>query len=246
MRGAPSSGIRFPTDQSRACNIGQGCHLAVAQSHVKMLACPGPSTTQKCSHDGIGCIQAGCQIRHGNTHFDGGAIPAARDMHQPHFCLHHDVIACPGTVGTCVAISGDAGINQARVNPVHRLEVHLVFFQCVRQEVLHQDITVLDHFMKDFHPRRMSKGKTERLLIPIDLSMPSLGIETMNSRWIARATHREEVGALSRPINLIPPDVLRIRGTPCARVVASGGMLNFDDLRPTTIRPVSSEWLRSQ
>ena len=46
------------------------------------------------------------------------------------------------------------------------------------------------------------------------------------------ATHREEVGAFPRPVGLIPMDVLRVWGTPCACIVPSNRMLNFDDFRP--------------
>ena len=117
-----------------------------------MLSYAGVSAPEECSHDGIGRVKACCQIGHGNTHFDGWTVPVASDMHQAHFCFDHDIIACSGAIRASLAVTGDAGIDQAGIDPVNRLEIHLVFLQCVWEEILHQNITILDHIVKNFHP----------------------------------------------------------------------------------------------
>ncbi len=91
-------------------------------------------------------------------------------MHQAHFGLDHDIVARPGAVGPGLAITGDAGVNQTRIDPVNRLKIHLIFFQRIRQEIFHQDITIFNQLVKDLHPGRVRKGKADGLFISIDLS----------------------------------------------------------------------------
>lgn len=175
MRGSPSSGVGLSANQSRASNIRQRCHLAVAQGYIQMLPYASPGAPKEGGHDGIGRIEAGRQIGHSNAHLDWRAVPTTGDMHQPHFCLNHDIIACSGAIRACLAVARDASIYQAGIDAVNRLEIHPVLFQCVWQEILHQDITIFDHLMKDFNPCWMSKRKAEGLLVSVYLPWEGLG-----------------------------------------------------------------------
>lgn len=79
-------------------------------------------------------------------------------MHQAHLCLHHDVVACSTAVGARLAITGDAGVNETRVQLIEGLEVQLVFFQSVREIIFHKDVTVFDESVKNFDTGRVCKG----------------------------------------------------------------------------------------
>lgn len=57
-------------------------------------------------------------------------------------------------------------------------------------------------------------------------------------------TYCEEVGTLPWPVGLIPTDMLRIWGAPCACIIPSNRMLDFNDFSTVAIHPISLQLLQ--
>ena len=141
--GSPSPCIFLATDQSGTGNVRQSRDLAVTQTGINVLSLPSPRPRKQGGHDRIRCVQASRQIGHGNAYLDWFALPAARDMHQTHLGLNHDIV--PGTVAVWpgLAISGDTGVDQLGIDGAQGLIIHVVFLEATREVVLDENVTFL-------------------------------------------------------------------------------------------------------
>lgn len=132
MSRPPSPRILLPTNQHRTPHIRQRGNLTITQADIQMLPLARLRPRQQGRHDRIACIQPRRQIRHGDSHLHRRTIPRARQVHQAKLRLDHDVEAGAITVRARLAVTRDAGVNQARVEPLHRRVVEVVFLEGVR------------------------------------------------------------------------------------------------------------------
>lgn len=158
---APSPSILLATDEATAGNIGQGRSLTVTQGDVQMLPFARLLTAKKSSHDGVARVQTRSQICDSYTDLDGGAITGAGDVHQAKFRLHHHIIACPLRVRSALAVSGDGGIDQGRVDFVDGIEVQAVLFQGSRDVILDKDVALGRQLVENVYAGRILKGQAQ-------------------------------------------------------------------------------------
>lgn len=166
---APSARVFPPADETAAGNVGQRGRLAVAQGHVEMLALAALASSEQRGHDAVARVQARGQIRDGDAHLDGRPVALAGDVHQSEFRLDHDVVAGPIRIRARLAVAGDGGIYQARIDLAHRFVVHGVFLQRPREIILNQNVTFGDQLVQDIHALFMLKGQTKRLFVSVCL-----------------------------------------------------------------------------
>ena len=169
MRRAPSPRVFLPANQAAACNVGQCCCLAVAQSNVDVLApaCPRPAEERR--HDAVAGVQAGGEVRDGHADLDGWPVSLSRDVHQAELCLDHDVVSCPVSVRACLPVTCDGGVDQTGIDFTERLIVHVIFLERPREIVLDEDIAFCHKLVQNVYPFLMLKGQTKRLLVSVDL-----------------------------------------------------------------------------
>ena len=149
MGSAPTTGIRLPTDERRTGNIRQRRNLAIAQRHIQMLPLPRPRPRQQRRHDTVAGVQPCRQIRHRHAHLHGRSVPRARDMHQAHFGLHHDIVAGAVPIGTRLAVARDAGVDEPRVEGADAGVVEGVFGEGGGEVVFDEDVAGLGEGMED-------------------------------------------------------------------------------------------------
>lgn len=169
MRSPPAPRIRLSAYQSRARDIAEGRHLAIAERHIDMLALPRLPPRDQRGHDGVARVQPRRQIRHRHSHLHGWPIPRARDVHETHFGFDHDVVASAGAVRARLAVSRDAGVDQTRIQGVDGGKVHVVFFEGVGEVVLHQYVGGLGEGMEDFLTGFRGEGEPDGFFVAIDL-----------------------------------------------------------------------------
>ena len=114
----------------------------------------------------VACIQACRQIRDGYADFRRHAISLASNVHEAHFCLDHDIVACSMRVRTrlpvaCYRCVDQGGVDLAKCFIVHlvpgnspsavdfRKYYWLVLFERSWDIVLNQYITLLDQIVQD-------------------------------------------------------------------------------------------------
>lgn len=158
---APSASILLATNEATASNIGQGGSLTVTQGDIEMLAFARLLTAKESSHDRVAGVQAGGQISDSDTNLDWGTITGAGDMHQAEFRLHHHVIACSLRVRPALAISGDGGIDEGRVDLVDSFEVQTVLFQRSRDVILNKDVALGRQLVENFDTGRVLEGQAQ-------------------------------------------------------------------------------------
>lgn len=140
---APTTGIRLPADERRTGNIRQRRNLAIAQRHIQMLPLPRARPRQQRRHDAVAGVQPRRQIRDRHAHLHGRSVPRARDVHQTHFGLHHDVVARAVPIWPRLAVARDAGVDEARVEGADAGVVEGVFGEGGGEVVFDEDVAGL-------------------------------------------------------------------------------------------------------
>lgn len=157
MSSPPSPLILLPTNQTTTCHVRQSRNLAITQRNIDMLtSSASPSCNQRC-HYTVACVQPGRQIRDCNTNFDGRPISGARDVHQSHFCLNHNIVSCSIRIWPILPISGDRCVDEFGVDFGDGLVVHAIFFQTAWQVVFNKNIALRCQFMQDLDTRFVLK-----------------------------------------------------------------------------------------
>ena len=190
--------------------VGQNRHADIEQGHVDVLAHAGTVAHFECGEDGRGRINAGEQVGERHAHAlrtaAGDGVRAAGDAHHATHGLDHQVVAGALGVGPILAKAGDRAVNEARVEGFEALKIQPVSGQPAHLEVLHQDVAVLGHLTD------------ERLAF-------NLGHVDGDGAFVAVAS-----GEVSGVFGVVALGILEERGTPMARVIASAGTLDLDDV----------------
>lgn len=118
-------------------------------------------TAEKSSHDGVARVQTRSQICDSDTNLDWGAITGAGDVHQAEFRLHHHIITCSLRVRAALAVPGDGGIDQGRVDFVDSVEVQAVLLQCSRDVILDKDVALGRQLVENVYAGRILKGQAQ-------------------------------------------------------------------------------------
>ena len=126
--------------------VGQHGRLDVEQGDVDVLALAGGAGVQQGGEDGVGRVQAGEQVDHGDPDLHrfgpGGAVRLAGDRHQPAHGLDHVVIAGLGRARAGLAEAGDGAVDQPRVDRRQAGVVEAVLLQPADLEVLDHHVAV--------------------------------------------------------------------------------------------------------
>ena len=169
MRSPPPPRVWLPTHKHRARNVRQRGDLAIAQRRVNMLPLARACSRKQRRHNGVTRVQPCRQIRDRNPHLDRRTISAARDMHEPHLRLNHDVVACFATVGPGLAVAGDAGIDEGGVDGGEGGVVEGVLGEGVGKVVFYENIALLGEGVKDGDAGGMLEGEGEGFFVAVYL-----------------------------------------------------------------------------
>jgi hypothetical protein len=134
-----------------------------------MLAFPCANPRKQGCHDGIGGIQAGCQVGDCYTDFDWGTVSCSSDVHQSHLSFNHDIVPSTIAIRPCLAIASDTGIDQLWIYFMKSFVVHAIFGKAAWEVVLHQNITFLCEFVKNLDAGLVLEGQPKGLFIAVDL-----------------------------------------------------------------------------
>lgn len=72
-------------------------------------------------------------------------------MHETELCLDHNVIPRAATMRACLAIAGDAGVNETRIDGPEGRIVESVFGEGSGKVVFNQHVTIGDKLVKDLN-----------------------------------------------------------------------------------------------
>ena len=108
-----------------------------------MLPLPRARPRQQRRHDAVAGVQPRRQIRDRHAHLHGRSVPRARDVHQTHFGLHHDVVARAVPIWPRLAVARDAGVDEARVEGADAGVVEGVFGEGGGEVVFDEDVAGL-------------------------------------------------------------------------------------------------------
>lgn len=116
MSCAPSPSIFVPTDEGRACNIGQRCRLAITQSYIDMLPSSTLAPPNQSRHNRIGCVQPRRKIRNSNTNLGWWAVSMSSDMHEAKLGFDHDIVPGAVAVWSVLTVACDAGVDNGGID----------------------------------------------------------------------------------------------------------------------------------
>jgi len=88
----PAPSILPSADQAAASNICQCSSLTIAESCINVLPSPSLCPREQRCHNGIARVKPSRQISHSNPDFNGRAISASGDVHEPKLSLHHNIV----------------------------------------------------------------------------------------------------------------------------------------------------------
>ena len=169
MRSPPPPRIRLPTHQRRAGYIRQRRDLTIAQRRIDMLPSPRPHPRKERHHIRIARVQPRCQIRNRDSDFDRLAIPAARNVHESHFRLDHDVVAGLVAVGPRLAIARDAGVDEGGIQRGEGGVVEGVLCEGVGEVVFDEDVAFFGKGVEDGYAAGVLEGEGEGLFVAVYL-----------------------------------------------------------------------------
>lgn len=69
-----------------------------------------------------------------------------------------------------MAVTGDAGIDEGRIDLADAGIVHPILFKGVGEVILYEDVTIFYKLVQDIDPGGLRKGESQRLFVPINLS----------------------------------------------------------------------------
>lgn len=140
MLRSPPPRIRLPGHEHRARDVRQRRHLAVAQRDVDVLPLARLLPREQRRHHGVARVQSRGQVRDRDADLDGRPVARARDVHEPELSLDHDVVAGALAVGSGLAVAGDGGVDELRVELAEGGVVERVLGEGAGDEVLYEDV----------------------------------------------------------------------------------------------------------
>ncbi len=120
--------------------VGQHGRLGLEQGDVDMLAFTGGPGVQQRGEDGVGGVESGEQVGHGDPDLHWRAVRLAGDRHQPAHGLNHVVVAGAPGVRTGLAEACDRAIDQPGIEGGEARIVQAVLGEAADLEVLHQHL----------------------------------------------------------------------------------------------------------
>lgn len=122
-------------------------------------------------HDGVGGVESRGEVRDCDADFHGGAVARPGDVHQTHLRFDHDVVACAGAVGACLAVAGDGGVDQGGVDGGEGGVVEVVFGEGLGEVVLHEDVAGAGEGVQDGLAGGVGEGEAEGVFVAVDLCL---------------------------------------------------------------------------
>lgn len=141
VRGPPASRVPLSADQTTTGDVGERGGLAIAQRDVDVLPAPRPRAREQRRHDAVARVQPRREVRDGDAHLDRRAVAAAGDVHEAELGLDHDVVAGALGVRARLAVAGDGGVDEGRVDLVDGVEVEAILLETAREIVLDENVT---------------------------------------------------------------------------------------------------------
>jgi len=90
-------------------------------------------------------------------------------VHETKLGLDHDVVTGAIGVRSCLAIAGNRGVDQGRVDLVNAVEVEAVLGQRSWEIILDEDVALGGQPVEEGDSRRILKGQAQRLLVTVHL-----------------------------------------------------------------------------
>ena len=79
-------------------------------------------------------------------------------MHQAHLGFHHHIVASTAAVRSCLAVAGDASVDQLGIDLPQSLIIHSIFSQAPGKIILNEDVALLCELVENLHSRLVLEG----------------------------------------------------------------------------------------
>lgn len=188
-------------------HIAQSGDLRIKQRHVNGLSFAAFLAFMKGGEAGDGAVESRDDIGDSHPHLDGRAVRLTSDAHQAAHGLHEKIIAAASGVGSRLPKARDGTINQSGIDFGECFVIQSVFFEIKRAKVFNENVGFGGKRAEDVLSIGVGDIKGKRAFVAIDAC---------------------PVGAIA---GVFVVSVFDVGRSHAAGVIASGGVLYFDDIR---------------
>ena len=144
-------------------------NLCLQQRRLHPLALAGHFAFQQRGQDAQGARQPGAQVGNGHAGAHRPLAGQPGDGHQPAHALRDLVEARAAVIRPVLAESGNAAVNQTRVDRVERLVIHPQAVLDVRTVVLHHHVGFFDQSLEQLQPLRRLQVQGDAFLVAMQV-----------------------------------------------------------------------------